>query len=80
MNLSAGYYNPHTCHEYVNMDHLQYTIDAVCSILAEDNQYYEYVEAVRSWERYTRYIPKGWDCLYTSDGEWEYGNYYTSKK
>ena len=77
VNLSAGYYNPHTNHEYINMDHLQYTIDAVCAILTEDNSFYQYVEAEKSWEKYS---PKGWDYISKYDGEWEYGNYYTSKK
>ncbi len=47
VNLSSGYYNAHTLHEYINTDHLNYTINIVKEIVREaaskDFFKYEYV-------------------------------------
>ena len=46
VNLSAGYYNPHTIGEYINLEHLEATIDRVKEILEGDLPMFEYVEEV----------------------------------
>ena len=49
VNLSSGYYNAHTLHEYINRAHLNATIEKVIEIVAdasaEDFPKYEYVNA-----------------------------------
>ncbi|WP_300803345.1 hypothetical protein [uncultured Acetatifactor sp.] len=60
VNLSAGYYNAHTLHEYINRKHLEDTVRKVIGIVAEsiapDFPRYEYAEARcyyrRGWDRY----------------------------
>ena len=37
VNLSSGYYNPHTLHEFIHLQHLYSTIDKVVEIIAESN-------------------------------------------
>jgi len=57
VNLSSGYYNAHTLHEYINRAHLNATIEKVIEIVAdasaEDFPKYEYVNA---WDD-----DRGWD-------------------
>ncbi len=47
VNLSSGYYNPHTQHEYINRKQLQAVINSVIGIIAEtvkpEVPRYEYV-------------------------------------
>lgn len=72
VNLSAGYYNAHTLHEYINRKQLEGTVRKVIGIVAESTDSgfprYEYVEACRfygrGWDRYGSWyggekIPKG---------------------
>lgn len=51
VNLSSGYYNAHTLHEYINRNHLNAAIERVMEIVAdaaaEDFPKYEYVD---SWD------------------------------
>lgn len=51
VNLSSGYYNAHTQHEYINRKHLNATVQKVLSIVADaaksDFPKYEYVESAR---------------------------------
>ena len=48
VNLSSGYYNAHTQHEYINRKHLNATVKKVLEIVADaaqpDFPKYEYVE------------------------------------
>lgn len=50
VNLSSGYYNAHTKHEYINQKHLNTTIRKVVEIIADaakpNFQTYEYIESV----------------------------------
>ena len=62
VNLSAGYYNAHTLHEYINRKHLHNTIRKVREIIEEaskkDFPLFEYVESL--WEErdyYGRIVP-----------------------
>ena len=66
VNLSSGYYNAHTQHEYINRRHLSATIRKVVEIIADaakpEFPKYEYIESVR----YSRF-GSAWDvwrCSY----------------
>ena len=62
VNLSSGYYNAHTQHEYINRKHLNKTVQKVIEIVADavkpDFPKYEYVKC--------RFKRGGWD-------DWDYG-------
>lgn len=52
VNLSSGYYNAHTLHEFICLAELEETIRKVISIVEDstkDMQKYEYVEAFDDW-------------------------------
>jgi len=55
VNLSSGYYNAHTQHEYINRKHLNATVQKVLSIVADaakpDFPKYDYVESF-SYDRW----------------------------
>lgn len=64
VNLSSGYYNAHTLHEYIHRKQLNATVRKVVEIVADcakpDFPKYEYIEAVRSFRgRYGYY--GGWN-------------------
>lgn len=58
VNLSSGYYNAHTLHEYINFKHLNATIRKVIKIVQESTSEnfprYEYIEKPRknNWDKY----------------------------
>ncbi len=60
VNLSSGYYNPHTQHEYINRKHLNATIQKVVEIVSEaaeaDFPQYEYIKR----KFYKSYSSYGW--------------------
>lgn len=53
VNLSSGYYNAHTLHEYIDRRHLNTTVKKVTEIVAEaakpDFKKFEYIEGYDSW-------------------------------
>ena len=62
VNLSAGYYNAHTLHEYINKKHLHFTIRKVREIIEEaskkDFPIFEYVENIwKEQDYYGRIVP-----------------------
>lgn len=64
VNLSCGYYNAHTLHEYINIEHMNSTINKVLDIISEadspDIPQFEYIEAKYdwNWKGYTKtYYP-----------------------
>ena len=71
VNLSSGYYNAHTQHEYINRKHLNATVKKVIEIVAEAAQpnfpKYEYVE--RTYRK--GYGPGGWGRSYYGLGYWD---------
>lgn len=75
VNLSAGYYNAHTYHEYINIDHLMYTVDCVTDLLLGDVEYFEYIETDKKWKNV-----QGWDWCSGYDSDLVCGNYTTSKE
>ena len=68
VNLSSGYYNAHTQHEYIDRKHLNATVKKVVEIVADaakpDFPQYEYIESYR----FSRYGYGGW-------GDWGRGTY-----
>lgn len=59
VNLSAGYYNPHTLHEFINLQELNSTINCVVDIVADSVkddfpkfQYLEYYDFDGYWNDY----------------------------
>ena len=89
VNLSAGYYNAHTLHEYINRKHLEDTVRKVIGIVAESTDpgfpRYGYVEACRfcgrGWGRYGSWYSEGKALeVLPEDIREEYGallDYYT---
>ena len=59
VNLSAGYYNAHTQHEYICRSHLEETIQRALTMVAdaaeEDTPYYEYEEDAYAYD--------DWECI-----------------
>lgn len=47
VNLSSGYFNAHTLHEYIDMCAVNRNIERVCRIAASKTDRFEYVEAPR---------------------------------
>lgn len=64
VNLSSGYYNAHTQHEYIVMSELKHNIARIKSILKETSVKYKYVE--RIYESFNKYI---------GDKYYRYGDY-----
>lgn len=64
VNLSSGYYNAHTQHEYINRKQLNTTIRKVVEIIADAAkpgfQKYEYIESA-GFSRYGSFYYSGWD-------------------
>lgn len=71
VNLSSGYYNQHTLHEYIVLSELKETIRKVIDIVDESTDdsvpVYEYVEMIRSYSKYN------WDKYDWS--KYSYGKY-----
>ncbi len=71
VNLSSGYYNAHTLHEYINRKQLNATVNKVLEIIEDisdpDFPKYEYIEAPSLWSRSCDF------ALYTNRDEmdWE---------
>lgn len=64
VNLSSGYYLPHTNDEYVVWPELEHNIEIVCGMLEGELQRFEYIERVNKFNPYL------W-------GDWnKYGGYY----
>ena len=53
VNLSSGYHNAHTLHEYINRAELEHTIEKVCEMVADaaltDFPRFEYIERVKNF-------------------------------
>ena len=71
VNLSSGYYNAHTTHEYINLAELNATIEKVVEIVeescAEDFPAYEYIEAPRLHRRLSDF---SWDFGWDGRQDW----------
>lgn len=75
VNLSSGYYNAHTQHEYIKLNEIHDTIDKVVEIVSDasksDFPRYEYIESVTGYGWYGG----GW-----SANEWGYLSGYSAAK
>lgn len=75
VNLSCGYYKQHTVNEYVKIDEFDKCLNGVLQLLesTDENVQFEYVEEVRSYNKYYR-SAYGW-----SDYDWDERDeyYYT---
>lgn len=77
VNLSSGYYNAHTLHEYINRNQLNAVVKKVGGIIAdsarEDFPKYEYVESKYNWDHglyggsQSRQYGRGFGGVYTKD-------------
>ena len=67
VNLSAGYENAHTCHEYINMEWLNYTIQAVISICENPTKRYIYIKSKYS---YDSFFKRGRKYKYLTNASW----------
>lgn len=74
VNLSSGYYNAHTTHEYINLAELESTIEKVVEIVAEscaaDFPTFEYVEAPRFRSFRDRLDAYSWDFGWGEEQDW----------
>lgn len=52
VNLSCGYYSAHTTSEYVNIEEMEDTIDAVLFLLDQKDKRFEYIEKKYSYKDY----------------------------
>ena len=73
VNLSSGYYNPHTEHEYVSMNDMHDIIDKSFKMLRSESEKFEYVEKVYSVSKYAYKYGYGYDSDYY------YSSYYNKK-
>lgn len=72
VNLSSGYYNPHTEHEYVSMNDMHDIIEMSFNMLCSECEKFEYVEKVYSVSKYGYRYSYG----YGYDNDYDYSNYY----
>lgn len=87
VNLSSGYYNAHTLHEYINLNQLKKVIEKVKGIVKESDSLprYEYIEKKFSytlpkgnweyydWSKYYGSFSKGNKKYYTNS-DWDYAD------
>lgn len=55
VNLSSGYYNPHTNYEYVSMNDMHNIIDAAYQMLCAECNAFEYIEKKYYYDNYYEY-------------------------
>lgn len=74
VNLSSGYYNAHTQHEYINRAELEAVIEKVCEMVADaaldDFPKYEYIEKPSTFKRFSWGSLDSWD-YYDSLYSWK---------
>jgi hypothetical protein len=80
VNLSCGYYNPHTLNEYVVLGEMDESINQACKILERttENDKFEYIEAVYDgkydWSSYgydEKYYYIEWYDTFNKREEWK---------
>ena len=77
VNVSSGYYKPHTKDEYINMDDLDWIIDRATEVLSSEyvNNKYEYKEKVYTYKYDYGYYR---DKSYPRNSCWDlYDEYYS---
>lgn len=71
VNLSSGYYNPHTEHEYVSMSDMNDIINKSLKMLCAETEGFQYIKAQYSQYSYLRkketvkvsFVPEGTVCI-----------------
>lgn len=74
VNVSSGYYAPHTSGEYINMFDLEWIIDTVEKVLNSEyvNNKYKYIE--RQYSNYGTYYQRYGGWSWNDDLDYEYDN------
>lgn len=68
VNLSSGYYNPHTPHEYINIRHLFNTIAKVKAIVEESPNLPQFkYEIAEKYAHFNSIVPRGLKNIYYDD-------------
>lgn len=75
INLSAGYYNEHTEHEYVVLDEMRDTVKLIMQTIAVINQFYKTFEIVpesNTWSKawYPKYGHNYYEDAFDDDSIW----------
>ena len=55
VNLSSGYYNPHTCHEYVSVSDMHNIIEASVKMLCTECEGFQYIAKTYKTSKFTKY-------------------------
>ncbi len=58
VNLSEGYYNEHSLHEYLNVNEMYATIEKVCNIIDDSDQADDF-----KWHTNSKYAIASWDTF-----------------
>lgn len=68
VNLSCGYYKPHTKEEYVVLEELYYTINTVRKLVDVECDGFEYKEIIEDdWDDFKKYYADYYGCSYQSN-------------
>lgn len=51
VNISSGYYNEHTLHEYIDLSAVQNNVNRLCSMIRTNTERFEYVEGAGGFVR-----------------------------
>lgn len=77
VNFSCGYYNPHTCHEYVKINEMERNIQRAIELIAKPCEKFEYIEKKYTYtSKYSGYTKLS--DYYDYDGgsyRWSYKGY-----
>ena len=70
VNISSGYYNAHTTHEYVVWSELEHNVERVCEMISTQTDKFKYIPA-------KRYIKSSWTKSNSDKVSNIYSSYYT---
>lgn len=76
VNISSGYYNAHTQHEYISMNVVRQNINKVKRLIDNPTEHYEYIEATYSKYKFDTY--PGWISDKYGDAKHVYSGWYDS--
>ena len=74
VNISSGYYNAHTQHEYISMNVVRQNINKVKRLIDNPTEHYEYIEATYSKYKFDTY--PGWISDKYGDTKHVYSGWY----
>jgi hypothetical protein len=77
VNLSSGYFRPHTNSEYVRVSDMKKTVDAICKLVADERSKnaYTYDEVIYTYKKPTYATGRWWEKYdyYEDDEYWNGG-------